>query len=182
MFGLSLCYYTKNSSFKKRKNKKRKNTKQTQVISLTACRALFSARTTPQPSQNLVEPWRNFGGNLMEPSWKLTSGPPRTPPEPIWAETPKLSPVGEKGETIPHTAAPHVTFLLVLVGTTPTPRLPPLGCLPHPPGARKMGGSGAAHIEPWAEDMGWDAQRWRRAQLGRHERCGGLLWSPFGLI
>ncbi|CAJ1381249.1 unnamed protein product [Effrenium voratum] len=45
-----------------------------------------------------------------------------------------------------------------------------------------MHSSGAAHIEPWAEDMGWDAQRWRRAQLGRHERCGGLLWSPFGLI
>ena len=32
----------------------------------------------------------------MEPSWNLTSGPPRTTPEPIWAETPKLSAVGEK--------------------------------------------------------------------------------------
>ena len=53
-------------------------------------------RTTPQPSQNLVEPWWNLGGTLVEPSWNLTPGPPRTTPEPIWAETPKLSAVGEK--------------------------------------------------------------------------------------
>ena len=32
----------------------------------------------------------------MEPWWNLTSGLPRTTPEPIWAETPKLSAVGEK--------------------------------------------------------------------------------------
>ena len=32
----------------------------------------------------------------MEPLWNLTSGPPRTIPEPILAETPKLSAVGEK--------------------------------------------------------------------------------------
>ena len=32
----------------------------------------------------------------MEPSWNLASGPPRTTPEPIWAETPKLSAVGGK--------------------------------------------------------------------------------------
>ena len=38
----------------------------------------------------------NPGGTLVEPSWNLTSGPPRTTPEPIWAETPKLSAVGEK--------------------------------------------------------------------------------------
>ena len=38
----------------------------------------------------------NVGGTLVEPSWNLTSGPPRTTPEPIWAETPKLSAVGEK--------------------------------------------------------------------------------------
>ena len=59
------------------------------VISPTACGALFSARTTPEPSQNLVEPWWNPGGTLP------TSGPPRTTPEPIWAETPKLSAVGD---------------------------------------------------------------------------------------
>ena len=47
--------------------------------------------TTPQPSQNLVELWWNPGGTL----WSLTSGPPRTTLEPIWAETPKLSAVGE---------------------------------------------------------------------------------------
>ena len=28
--------------------------------------------------------------------WSLTSWPPRTTPEPIWAETPKLSTVGKK--------------------------------------------------------------------------------------
>ena len=37
----------------------------------------------------------------MEPSWNLTSGPPRTTPEPIWAETPKLSGVGEKKLPLP---------------------------------------------------------------------------------
>ena len=40
----------------------------------------------------------NFGGTLVEPWWSLTSGPPRTTPEPIWAETPKLSAVGEKNK------------------------------------------------------------------------------------
>ena len=44
--------------------------------------------------------------NLVEPSWNpgrttLTSGPPRTTPEPIWAETPKLSAVGGKKTTNP---------------------------------------------------------------------------------
>ena len=38
-----------------------------QAISPTA--ALFSARTTPQPSQNPVEPSWNAGGTLVEPSW-----------------------------------------------------------------------------------------------------------------
>ena len=32
----------------------------------------------------------------VEPSWNLISGPPRTTPEPIWAETPKPSAVEEK--------------------------------------------------------------------------------------
>ena len=62
------------------------------MISPTACGALFSARTTPTS--------RNPGGTLVEPSWNLTSGPPRTTPEPIWAETPKLSAVGEKTRTM----------------------------------------------------------------------------------
>ena len=43
--------------------------KKAQVISPTACGGLFSARTTPQPSQNLVEPWWNPGGTLQEPWW-----------------------------------------------------------------------------------------------------------------
>ena len=63
------------------------------MTSPTACGALFSARTT---SQNLVEPWWNVGGTLVEPSWNLTSGPPRTTPEPISAETSKLSAAGVK--------------------------------------------------------------------------------------
>ena len=66
-----------------------------EVISPTACGAFFSARTTPQPSQNRVEPWWNPRGILVEPSWNLSSGSPQTNPEPIWAETPKLSAVGE---------------------------------------------------------------------------------------
>ena len=38
-----------------------------QVISPTACGDLCSARTTPQPSQNLVEPSWNIGGTFVEP-------------------------------------------------------------------------------------------------------------------
>ena len=46
--------------------------------------ALAEPRATRvEPSWNLVEP----GGTLVD---RLTSGPPRTTPEPIWAETPKL--------------------------------------------------------------------------------------------
>ena len=50
--------------------------KKTQVTSPTACGALFSARTTPQPSQNLVEPWWNPSGSgiVVEPSWNLPQG------------------------------------------------------------------------------------------------------------
>ena len=63
-------------------------------------------RTTPQPLKNVVvepwwkpgrlEPWWNPGGTLVEPWWNLSSGSPRTTPEPIWAETPKLSAAGGK--------------------------------------------------------------------------------------
>ena len=77
---------------------------------------LKPAQTTP-PLQNLVkscwnpggtlvvEMWWNPGGTLVKPWWNpggtwwnLSSGSPRTTPEPIWAETPKLSAVGEKAE------------------------------------------------------------------------------------
>ena len=40
--------------------------------------------------------WNPRGTWLVEPSWNLTSGPPQTTPEPIWAETPKLSDVRGK--------------------------------------------------------------------------------------
>ena len=54
----------------------------------------------PQPSKKLLEPWWNPRGTLVEPLvepwWNLSSGSPRTTPEPIWAETPKLSAVREK--------------------------------------------------------------------------------------
>ena len=59
----------------------------------------------PRPPRSLVEPWRNPrepssnpqpSKKLVEPWWNLSSGSPRTTPEPIWAETPKLSAVGEK--------------------------------------------------------------------------------------
>ena len=70
--------------------------KRAQVISPTACGALFSARTTPQPSQNLVEPSWNPGKTLVEPYLRAA----RTTPEPIWAETPKLSAVGEKATVV----------------------------------------------------------------------------------
>ena len=45
-----------------------------------------------EPRGTLMDP----GGTLVEPLCNLTSGPPQTTPEPIWAETPKLSAVGEK--------------------------------------------------------------------------------------
>ena len=53
--------------------------------------------TTPDrwnPGGTLVEPWWN--PDAGEPWWNLSSGSPRTTPEPIWAETPKLSAVGGK--------------------------------------------------------------------------------------
>ena len=62
-------------------------------------------RTWWNPGGTLVEPWWNPGGTLVEPWWNpalvepwwnLSSGSPRTTPEPIWAETPKLSAVGGK--------------------------------------------------------------------------------------
>ena len=57
------------------------------------------------PGGTLVEPWSSPGGTLVEPLvepwWNLSSGSPRTTPEPIWAETPKLSAVGEKKPTSP---------------------------------------------------------------------------------
>ena len=55
----------------------------------------------PKPPRSPCRTWWNYGGTLVEPSWNLASGLPRTTPEPIWAETPKLSAVGEKhGEGI----------------------------------------------------------------------------------
>ena len=57
---------------------------------------LFLVRTTPQPSQNLVEPSWNAGGTLVE--LYLRAAPDH--PERIWAETPKLSAVGEKSGTL----------------------------------------------------------------------------------
>ena len=66
------------------------------------------------PGGTLVEPWWNPGGTLVEPWWNLTSGPPRTTPEPIWAETPKLPAVGEKerdrvSQAPPPTSRHHAT-------------------------------------------------------------------------
>ena len=52
----------------------------------------------PGPPRSLRRTRWNSGGTLVEPSWNLISRPPRTTPEPIWAETPKLSAVGEKEE------------------------------------------------------------------------------------
>ena len=64
----------------------------------------------PRSPCRLVEPWWNPGGTLVEPSWNLTSGPPRTSPEPIWAETPKLSAVGEKTTNdLPRTVKERLT-------------------------------------------------------------------------
>ena len=65
----------------------------------TACSALFSARTTPQPSQNLVQPSKNPGKTLLElwrnPCRTLPQGRPG-PPRSLSAETPKLSAAGKK--------------------------------------------------------------------------------------
>ena len=59
---------------------------------------LFRNRSPPQQKRergNLVKPWWNPGGPWwMESAWNLASGLPRTTPERIWAETPKLSAVG----------------------------------------------------------------------------------------
>ena len=62
-----------------------KKGKKAQVISPTECGALFSARTTPQPSQNLVEPWWNPGGTLVEPSWNPRGTLPQGRTVPPWS-------------------------------------------------------------------------------------------------
>ena len=49
------------------------------MISPTACGALFSARTTPQPWQNLVESWWSPGGTLADPRGTLPQGRPGPP-------------------------------------------------------------------------------------------------------
>ena len=80
----------------------RKKKKKARVISPTARGALFNARLAAlaEPRGTLVEPSWNPGG-LVEPTSNLTSGPPRTTPDPIWAETPKLSAVGEEKNDAP---------------------------------------------------------------------------------
>ena len=52
----------------------------------------------PRPCRTWWNPG-GTGGTLVELWWNLSSGSPRTTPEPIWAETPKLSAVGEKPPT-----------------------------------------------------------------------------------
>ena len=96
--------------------------KKTQVISPTAVLVLVLA-----PPRSLRRTSWNPGGSLVEPWWNLTSGPPRTTPEPIWAETPKLSAVGEnthhlrglvEGWTLGAYLLPRL-YLLVLKYTFP---------------------------------------------------------------
>ena len=76
--------------------KSQRKKKEALVISRTACGELF------WPSQNFVES-SNPDGTLVEPSWNPRGtlvepylGAAQTTPEPIWAQTPKLSAVGEK--------------------------------------------------------------------------------------
>ena len=82
---------------------KRRRRSSDDIPNSTRCCFLCSHHTAAltEPRRTLVkpgtlEPWWNPGGTLVEPSWNLTSGSRRTTPEPIWAETPKLSAVGEK--------------------------------------------------------------------------------------
>ena len=82
------------------------------MISPTACGCSFF---TPQPLQNPVEPlWKSRGTLVL---WNLASGPPRTTPEPIWAETPKLSAVGEKGFQIASLLAVRCIVFLMFLDT-----------------------------------------------------------------
>ena len=58
-----------------------------------------------------MEPWWNAGGTLVDPGGTLVepwwNGPPLTTPKPIWAETPKLSAVGEKKTKTKTRQVPH---------------------------------------------------------------------------
>ena len=74
-------------------------------------------QTTPQPSQNLVEPWWNPGGTLVEPWWNLggTRGtlvepslkPPRTTPQPSQMVEPWWNPGGTLVEPYLRAAPDH---------------------------------------------------------------------------
>ena len=48
-----------------------------------------------------MEAWWKPGGSLVEPWWNLASGPPRTTPEPIWAETPHCFQLLGKKQVVP---------------------------------------------------------------------------------
>ena len=72
----------------------------------------FFARTTPQPSQNLVEPWWNPRGTLVGPWWNprgtLPQGRPGHPRSLSGLRPQKLPAVGEEHEPISaKTAAPQ---------------------------------------------------------------------------
>ena len=67
-----------------KKQRKRKKKTTTQVISPTACGALFGARTTAAlagPRGNLVEISWNPGGTLVEPSWNPRGTLPQGRPD-----------------------------------------------------------------------------------------------------
>ena len=71
---------------------------------LTSNHPRSPCRTWSNSGGNLVEPWWNPGGTLVKP-WVEPWVEPWWNPEPIWAETPKLSAVEEK--TPPPTPPPQ---------------------------------------------------------------------------
>ena len=124
----------------------------------------------------------------MEPSWNLTSGPPRTTPEPIWAETPKLSAVGEKpnklrNRTVSEPPSDHGStnsfpkqVFPPGVQLDPLPILGPLAQKPTPGGCDVMGAH-RLHLHQATIEVGGGAVQLLASSRSPFQFCsGGCLW------
>ena len=170
------------------------------MISPTACGALFSARTT-RPCSPRRTSW-NPGGTLVEDWWNSRGalpqgrpgppGPPRTTPEPVWAETPKLSAVGENTHkrNTPHNICPDredsspTLFVSCFIG--PKGKLEgnqpcPKSCAKSHENSRLVPAvSGMAHVQAEAPEQGVGGARGATGSARRGKGSEG--WERRGRV
>ena len=106
----------------------------------------------------------------MEPSWNLTSGLPRTTPEPIWAQTPKLSAVGEKTGSAPgqkKNPAPHARFRAWRSRVKRSSRRWSASST-----FRRRGGTAVAKLGAWDEGWLFESQKGKNLGERRNKKAG----------